>query len=458
MAEQPAAQPGGGALVTALCVTSLVVLLARALRTPLSRGRAARRTAPAAPASLVDSPQSSSGAAAQSAATDPLQLDMTQFACSRSDWLSGRVVTPSGPVLRCARPGLLRAAAADTRRCLSGRHVVFFGDSLARYQFQSLVELVDGGAWPRPRARNSSNWFLRHDALAGARGQLGVSPRGRRRGTAQQRSPVWEREWKSWEDFYVGGTARLGGRLCCDCFRADRQESTADEWAMRRDNRYYYWRGVRLSYVMTHGDHGSSGAVAAHAPGCPGALGADASPQLFRKLSNATLRAPLWRERIEYAAAALSRHAPAADAVVYVSGWDARWRADPERVRTAFSSLGAMLRPGGVGVYLTRPVMPKPKQPSTLAQEGMELREVRRARWGVADAFGVTSTLAEAALRAPAPPLPPPPRPTSGTRGSSLGAYGCDGYGTRGTQGATCGLLTCSSMTSGISSRTCTRS
>jgi hypothetical protein len=126
------------------------------------------------------------------------------------------------PLAAHCDPTLVTRDAA--RGVLDGRHVVFAGDSLSRYQYLSLAYFLETGHWSKggPFAAGTG-W---------ANGQA---------------SNVIELHWGGWDVFFKGTSERLG-REICDCAHTDLYE-----------NRYYITPDarVRLTYIKAmFGDKG----------------------------------------------------------------------------------------------------------------------------------------------------------------------------------------------------------
>ena len=97
--------------------------------------------------------------------------------------------------------------------CLRGRHIVFIGDSLTRYQYLNLAQRL-----------TYSNWTAFH----------GSAPLSES-----------ERTWSSWPLFMEQTNLRLRGLEICDCFREHGHPWIAE-------NRYYFnpALNVRLTYIF----------------------------------------------------------------------------------------------------------------------------------------------------------------------------------------------------------------
>jgi hypothetical protein len=101
---------------------------------------------------------------------------------------------------------------------LKGKHILFLGDSLSRYQYINLAIFLTTG---------HPTWH------------------------AYPASEI-SREWKNWNDYYAGTNRRMGGHEVCDCFR-----DTADpNWIEKNyENRFWFGpSGVRVSFLEMFGD------------------------------------------------------------------------------------------------------------------------------------------------------------------------------------------------------------
>jgi hypothetical protein len=148
----------------------------------------------------------------------------------------------STDVLSCSDPGgCLEYALAlpgcnvsaitplAARRCLAGRHVMFVGDSVTRYQFLGFAQMLEHAAhvaWDPPSE---------HDNRFG-----------------------------TWENFFRATTERLGPHGACDCFRPGNDEPQAllsepdgnEVWGVL-GNRYYRHPAARLeaTFIEALGGH-----------------------------------------------------------------------------------------------------------------------------------------------------------------------------------------------------------
>jgi hypothetical protein len=140
------------------------------------------------------------------------------FAAEYTLAAGGRDLALTLELPRCELRNLTHAAVT---RCLRGRHLVFIGDSLARYQYLNLVQFLGTASWS----------FFARDA------QLTES----------------EREWKSWANFFRGTSARLFGHEICDCFRLD--DTGGPNFEGAAENRYWHMPalGLRVSFISFMG-------------------------------------------------------------------------------------------------------------------------------------------------------------------------------------------------------------
>jgi hypothetical protein len=103
---------------------------------------------------------------------------------------------------------------------LRGKHLVFIGDSVTRYQYLNLVQFLTTGhpIWPNLSAPASE----------------------------------YEKQWPSWNAFYQGTNDRLAGQEVCDCFRA--HDFSHQNLDTSFENRYWFGPGkVRVSYIQMLG-------------------------------------------------------------------------------------------------------------------------------------------------------------------------------------------------------------
>jgi len=116
-------------------------------------------------------------------------------------------------------PGLVPSLDA-VQSVLSGKHVVFVGDSLTRYQYINLVH------WLR-----TGRWFADAPPFS-----------------------EWEKDWPSWPAFYEGTNNRLRGWEICDCFRDE-----SNTWSSGSEHRYFNdpERAIRITYLQMFGLHNS---------------------------------------------------------------------------------------------------------------------------------------------------------------------------------------------------------
>ncbi len=140
------------------------------------------------------------------------------FAAEYTLAAGGRDVPLSLELPLCELRNLTHAAVT---RCLRGRHLVFVGDSLARYQYLNLVQFLGTASW---------SFFARDPQLTES-----------------------EREWKSWANFFRGSSARLFGHEICDCYRVD--DTGGPNFLGAAENRYWHMPalGLRVSFIAFMG-------------------------------------------------------------------------------------------------------------------------------------------------------------------------------------------------------------
>ena len=174
-------------------------------------------------------------------AWEPIDRDDTPPAGDAAPLL-GNITLGSTDVLGCRDvrgcleyalelPGcnLSAISPAAARTCLAGRHVMFVGDSVTRYQFLNFAQMLEHGAhvaWDPP---------TEHDNHFG-----------------------------TWENFFAATTERLGPHGVCDCFRPGNSEKQAvvnapdgnEVWGVL-GTRYYRHPAARLeaTFVEALGRH-----------------------------------------------------------------------------------------------------------------------------------------------------------------------------------------------------------
>ena len=110
---------------------------------------------------------------------------------------------------------LKRFTATEARTCLAGKHMLFIGDSVTRYQYLSLANFIEHGKWP---ARFGMSNNCQHVDASGPTCEAPNTP-----------SLVMESDWgtkyghapdKSWKQIHmaIGGDA-FNGRMDCQCAR-----------------------------------------------------------------------------------------------------------------------------------------------------------------------------------------------------------------------------------------------
>jgi len=116
------------------------------------------------------------------------------------------------------------------RRCLKGRHILFFGDSVQRYLYLSLAKFLVDGSFPSDG-----------DPLCWENSYL--------QPTTQERQPDVNRSASEYEDhwraYFTETNRALGGHEVCDCFR----ESCCTDERVLVENRFTEVRGVQVSFV-----------------------------------------------------------------------------------------------------------------------------------------------------------------------------------------------------------------
>lgn len=201
-----------GAVAGAVAAVLLLAAAAAAVRRPPLAGIALRTAAPAEPPACT---------------ADDLNGLLKDGELSWGTWEalynessssgSGAVPPPWRPPWLQAKRCMLRRFTPETaRKCLSGRPLVMIGDSVTRYQYLTLLYFLEFGKWPAP--------------LLGGAG----AP-----------SPVIEREWGGWTQFYKGTTEPFGEHQQCRCFRDG-------AWDIRED-RFYNSGTISASFFMWMG-------------------------------------------------------------------------------------------------------------------------------------------------------------------------------------------------------------
>ena len=105
-----------------------------------------------------------------------------------------------------------RLSAEAARSCLSGKHIAFIGDSVTRYEYLSLVHFL-----------SKKQYMERYGASVSGEPSL-----------------VNEKDFSSWEDFFVNGSARIADAVdaqaaeLCDCHR-----TPAGDMAITREHREF---------------------------------------------------------------------------------------------------------------------------------------------------------------------------------------------------------------------------
>ena len=221
------------ALFACVALTTITRLARAALTTPSAAGSGSLSTPSSAPAPFSAPTPWAAPSACASAGSAQWRLDH------------------DGPLLvggRLEWPGCNTSAftLSAVRSCFSGRHLLFIGDSVTRFQYLSLAHFLHTGAW-------------------------------------DSGSPPLEEEkpWGSWKSFLEGATLRLqpnsyvpsnplspsiAARELCDCWRDGLMDNVAvpgyPHLALSSiENRFYtnLEHGLRLSWLQFFGAHNLAG-------------------------------------------------------------------------------------------------------------------------------------------------------------------------------------------------------
>ena len=108
-------------------------------------------------------------------------------------------------------------------KLMNNQHIVMIGDSLMRYQYLSLVHLVELNHFYENRNETNNIFFV----------------------------PTW----KNWFDYYNASTAMFGPNEHCDCFRASGR--LLDVYQTTVENRFYsnFERNISITYLNYFGDY-----------------------------------------------------------------------------------------------------------------------------------------------------------------------------------------------------------
>eukprot|EP01065_Artemidia_motanka_P053305 TRINITY_DN9861_c0_g1_i3.p1 TRINITY_DN9861_c0_g1~~TRINITY_DN9861_c0_g1_i3.p1 ORF type:complete len:737 (+),score=211.04 TRINITY_DN9861_c0_g1_i3:64-2274(+) len=279
-----------------------------------------------------------------------------------------------------------RVAAA---KCLRGKHVALFGDSLLRYQYMALSQLVDASMPPtRPLVdrRVSHAWVSKESAQKWQPPNIPL----------RLRSLAYEKEWAGgWTEYFDNGTRQFDGRMCCDCWRMPPgRESNGNLfatnapgfWETARENRFLVLPGgLKLSFFFLHGNHGAHGATAANHAAC---LNSETAGEA---------KPPAWGPGlVPEGLKALGR----VDAVVVSPGvWDRRhtqhWSHRQDELARMSAAVEAALLPGGKRVLqLATPLCywddpPRVKE----SRRGAVHKHAKAENWTVVDAAAALRAL-----------------------------------------------------------------
>eukprot|EP00756_Hemistasia_phaeocysticola_P067234 Hpha_TRINITY_DN9814_c0_g1::TRINITY_DN9814_c0_g1_i4::g.81476::m.81476 len=303
-----------------------------------------------------------------------------------------------------AAPGLEKV-----RRCLKGKHVVFVGDSVMRYQYMSLLHWLHFGSWPNSTVSEASNQFLSESF-----GSADPLEKYARPPAGGGRSIVWQKEWPTWEAYLRGSTAEFNGAMCCDCHRApqphvNRRKTMAARtmhamrkrhWLSQRENRFYSSTdgSFRGDFFFLHGDYMGNGMTPGHVRGCPLMMGGNVSdppswpPQGW---------AERWRGTTPSILGAMREAGYTADFVVFNTGlWYPNWVKAPGAAEAAVAAAEAMMQGGskrGGGRAVWQTVTNQCQRVREADREAPILDAIKnRPQWRIVDAGGITEELVRA--------------------------------------------------------------
>jgi hypothetical protein len=217
----------------ACSLLSLLLLLLAALSL-FSAGSSSGSSAELLLHQAVPASASSSSSSARSALLDVCSSSpAVPFSQRRASWVnssslpsfSGHLLEPlTDAAVRLLLSGcdMDRVALPFFEECLRGRHLLFLGDSLTRFQYLSLVQFLALKEW--------TPFHGKHAPLSEVEGF----------------------RWGSWASFLAGTSERLQGLEVCDCFREGYQPMV--------ENRYFYSPSLnlRISFVALLGAKGST--------------------------------------------------------------------------------------------------------------------------------------------------------------------------------------------------------
>ena len=138
---------------------------------------------------------------------------------------------------RCRVPSF---DVAEVKASLSGKHILFMGDSISRYLYTSLAHYLATGDWPERVVDNGDEAAERESDLIHGTGGI----------PGRTVNVVWQKNHASWYDFLkhtndVLNTASTSEH--CDCYR----ESGEQLHATLTENRYFrdLKNNINISYV-----------------------------------------------------------------------------------------------------------------------------------------------------------------------------------------------------------------
>ena len=122
-----------------------------------------------------------------------------------------------------------RFSADDLRQCLRDKHIIFVGDSLARYQYLSFAYWLEKRRPPPPSSTDTEPSVCEEFS--------------------------WGEEDGRWQRF-MEGTSLLLKHERCDCFRMDVPAYRMDH-ERTVENRYYHLeaQSIRVSFIQLFGQH-----------------------------------------------------------------------------------------------------------------------------------------------------------------------------------------------------------
>jgi hypothetical protein len=120
--------------------------------------------------------------------------------------------------------GLSQFSIPELTKSLEGKRILMVGDSLMRYQYLSLVNMIHTGEFPEKTSGLSA---------------------------------LYESRFPSWMEFYNRTTTTLAPNEFCDCYRIERHDWKGYQLGSIKENRYYhdYARNLSVYYIQYFGDH-----------------------------------------------------------------------------------------------------------------------------------------------------------------------------------------------------------